>query len=143
MTHPITVLYTDDDPLALHSIKRGLNKFGCNVVPSLCGRHALELARIQYFDAVILDLKMPEMNGLQFLHKLRELDPWLPVLILTGLTSNDTLVQALQQGCDEYIEMSSKSQDKAIIERLAYIYVFSMIFILIIQVAICIINLTW
>jgi serine/threonine-protein kinase len=65
-------------------------------------RDALELARQHAFDLVVSDVQMPEMDGVDLLRKLHELDPDLPVLLLSGVPDLSTAMRALQYGAFEY-----------------------------------------
>lgn len=78
------VLLADDQPTIRDSLSRLLRRQGYNVVLAENGREALERAKHETFDLVLLDLSMPEMNGWEALKRLAALKPELPVVIITA-----------------------------------------------------------
>ncbi len=73
-----------------------------HLTPATSGREALELLKNQEFDLVLLDVNMPEMDGLETLEKIREKYPT-PVVLMTGDTTLDVLTTSAEYGCDDYI----------------------------------------
>jgi len=66
------------------------------------GRRALSLIEDESFDTVILDIKMPDMDGLQLTGEIREHHGALPIILITGYPSVDTAIAALRQRVDDY-----------------------------------------
>ena len=89
MSSPQTfrVLCVDDHALGLKIRKLFLGSFGCTVETARSGLEALEQARQNGFDAVILDYRMPGMGGLELARALRQYFPSLPLIALSGYTS--------------------------------------------------------
>ena len=76
---------------------------GCNVILAENGRKAIELASAQEIDAVILDIRMPGMTGIQVLSKLKEIDPYMEVVMLTAHETLETARDALRLGACDYL----------------------------------------
>lgn len=85
-------------------MKRFLEKEGLSVVWARAGREALrEAFEGEKPDLVVLDRGLPDMEGLEVLKALRDLDPLLPVLLLTGRADEDSRVEGLLEGADDYL----------------------------------------
>lgn len=67
------------------------------------GQEALEMLRKEPVDLAILDVKMPRMNGLEALRKLKQLNPAPRVLVITGYESSDVAGEVIQAGADDYL----------------------------------------
>ena len=96
-------LVIDDDPAVTSVLKRGLSYEGFAVSTAASGREGLEIAREQPPDVVVLDVMMPEMDGLEVLKRLRSADPQLPVLLLTGRDAAADEIKGLEDGADDYV----------------------------------------
>lgn len=81
---PLRVLVVDDDPLQLRSAARLLRALGHSGALAHRGAVALELLAQQVFDLMLLDLRMPEMDGVETLRQLRPRWPSLPVVLVSG-----------------------------------------------------------
>lgn len=101
-----TILYVDDELNALKALSRQLKRESYQVLTAQSGREALQIALSVDFaiDVVILDFKMPEMDGFELLRTLRFFDPLLPIIMLTGQTQNDIFFKALDLDCNGFIE---------------------------------------
>ena len=101
-----TVLYVDDETQLLNLTKRYLDKEGYNfkVDTTTSAEKALELIEENKYDAIISDYKMPVMDGLDFLKKLREDGDTTPFIILTGKGSEKVAIEALNEGADYYVQ---------------------------------------
>ena len=89
-----TLLIVDDEPNILTTLRRALELEGYGVEVAGSGRIALDKARAHAFDAVLLDVAMPEMDGLATLKALRELRAELPVMMMSGNATLATAVEA-------------------------------------------------
>ena len=96
-------LVIDDDPAVTSVLKRGLSYEGFAVSTAASGREGLEIAREQPPDVVVLEVMMPEMDGLEVLKRLRSADPQLPVLLLTGRDAPADEIKGLEGGADDYV----------------------------------------
>jgi putative two-component system response regulator len=97
------VLIVDDDQFALQSMVRALEGESYEVVTAASGLEAIDLLRQDSFDLVLTDLKMPGVDGLVVLRKVREIAPQAVVLILTGYASLESAIEALRQGAYDYL----------------------------------------
>ncbi len=97
------LLIVEDDPVVGKALKQGFAEaaFDCQWVRD--GERGLELARTQQFNAIVLDLLLPECNGLDVLREIRGAGIQTPVLLLTALGSVEERVTGLKAGADDYI----------------------------------------
>ena len=99
-----TMLVIDDERGVRDLLDTLLRRKGYDVVLAESGRKGLELFRRERPDVVVLDLKMPEMDGLAVLHQVRSLKPGQPVIVLTGAGTTETEQQVRALGVTEYVE---------------------------------------
>jgi DNA-binding NtrC family response regulator len=97
------ILIVDDERLIRQSLEKGLVRQGYSALSAENGKTALQLAEEESPDLVVLDLKLPDLSGIEVLKGLRELDKNLPVLIITAYGSIDTAIQAIRLGAYDYI----------------------------------------
>lgn len=97
------ILVADDDPSSLEGLRVLLAIWGYEVDTAPDGRVALQKISAAEPKAVITDVVMPVMNGLELLRALRIERPGMPVIVLTGQGSLDTLLRARQQGAYAYL----------------------------------------
>lgn len=97
------LLIVDDERSIRISLRTILANFGYEVVEAARGEEALALARTTQFDAVLLDINMPGMGGIEVCRTLRRNDPRLPIVMLTVQDVEDRKVEALDAGADDYI----------------------------------------
>jgi len=98
------VIVIDDDPFILMAIKQTLTMHTYEVDVYDKPAEALNHIRDGNYHAVIADVKMPKMNGLELLKKVREIDPELPVIIITGHGDVPLAVTALKEGAYDFLE---------------------------------------
>jgi two-component system KDP operon response regulator KdpE len=98
-----TVLIVDDERSIRHSLRMVLSNLGFTILEAARGEEALSLVRTEYFDAVLLDINMPGIDGVNVCRMMRNYSPHLPILMLTVLGSEDSKVEALDAGADDYI----------------------------------------
>ena len=98
------LLLIDDEPNILSTLRRALEIEGYAVEVAGSGRLGLEKLGKRDFDLVMLDVMMPELDGLQTLKLLREKDPELPVVMMSGHATIETAVQATKLGAHDFIE---------------------------------------
>ena len=97
------VLLVEDDLVLLRALTRLLRASGCQVTQVGSGLVASQMAKVRAFDVVVTDLSMPEMGGLEVAARMREGDPSLSVVIMTGSPSVETAVRALELGALRYL----------------------------------------
>jgi PAS domain S-box-containing protein len=100
----ITVLIAEDDAVSSLLLKKNLAGENINTIFAVNGVEAIEMVR-QYheIDIVLMDIKMPLMNGYEATRLIKELRPDLPVIIQTAFTSKEERENAKKAGCDGYI----------------------------------------
>jgi DNA-binding NtrC family response regulator len=103
-TVPPRVLAVDDEQVVCESIRRVLGEEGYNISTSTSSREGLELLRKEHFDLLLLDIKMPEMDGIELLRAARDVSPETEVLIITGYATIETAVEAIKLGAFDYLE---------------------------------------
>src|SRR5947209_7631174 len=104
-TGPGSVLVVDDNPAAGDLLARVLRESGHGVTVCTDGGRALDLTRAGPFDLVLLDIAMPEPDGLAVLRELRADRPAteLPVIMATADGQSETVVRALELGANDYV----------------------------------------
>jgi DNA-binding response OmpR family regulator len=100
---PVKLLVVEDEPRMLELLRRGLTEEGHNVTCASDGGQAWELAHTYEFDAVVLDVMLPKMNGFELAKKLRQERIATPVLMLTAKDSVPDVVRGLDSGADDYL----------------------------------------
>lgn len=100
---PGRVLLVDDQDELRQLLRRTLVKDGHDVTSASNGRVAVELAKAHHFDAVISDVRMPDMGGVELLRELQQHDPNLPVLLISGSPDLETAMKAVEYGALEYL----------------------------------------
>jgi CheY-like chemotaxis protein len=98
------ILVIDDEQGIRDLLDTLLRRKGYDVVVAESGRQGLELFRRERPDVIVLDLKMPEMDGLTVLRQIKNLDPGKPVIILTGAGTAEAERQVRALGVTEYVE---------------------------------------
>jgi two-component system, OmpR family, response regulator len=101
--NPINVLVVDDEAVLAEMVSMALRYEGWNIATAGDGAAALESARAQRPDVVVLDVMLPDMSGLDVLRKLREETPQLPVLLLTAKDALEDRIAGLTAGGDDYV----------------------------------------
>ncbi len=101
--NPINVLVVDDEAVLAEMVSMALRYEGWNIATAGDGSSAIAAARAQRPDVVVLDVMLPDMSGLDVLHKLREEIPQLPVLLLTAKDSVEDRIAGLTAGGDDYV----------------------------------------
>jgi DNA-binding NtrC family response regulator len=109
----------DDEPLVRRSLGEMLTLSGYTVSTAANGKEALELLKDYNADIIITDIKMPEMDGVQLLKKVKHTYPQTPVILITSYGSIDNAVAAMREGAYDYITKPIiDSEIKIVIERL-------------------------
>ncbi len=97
------ILIVDDDKSILQTFKRILQKCGYEVETAETGKEAISKANNQHYDMVLLDLRLPDMNGTDILEKARTPLLHTTKIIITGFPSLESGVVALEEGADAYL----------------------------------------
>ncbi len=100
---PVRVLVVDDEPNLAELLGRVLSSEGCLVEVASTGRDALRVAADFEPDAAVLDIGLPDVDGLEVMRRLRARDPRMCVLFLTARDAVDDRVAGLTAGADDYV----------------------------------------
>ena len=112
------ILLADDDSVFRSRLAQAMVKREHDVMQAAHGGEAVALVQTEDFNAVILDLKMPQMNGLETLREIMAIRPTLTVMILTGYGSISTAMEAVRLGAKDYlIKPTDVDQILAILQR--------------------------
>ncbi len=101
---PPRVLAVDDEQVVCESIRRVLSQEGYHVTTTMSSREGVDLIRKETFDLLLLDIKMPEIDGIEFLREARAVSPETEVIIITGYATIETAVEAIKLGAFDYLE---------------------------------------
>lgn len=104
------VLLVEDDAVMADSIRLMLESEGMVIDVAEYGEDGLEIGKLYDYDIIILDLMLPDIDGIEVLRRLRDSRVKTPVLILSGLTESEMKVKGLATGADDYL---TKPFDKA------------------------------
>lgn len=97
------LLVVEDEPNLLSVIRKGLSENNNEVSVAMDGRTALEMIQNHNFDVVILDIMIPEINGIEICRRLRASKNFVPILLLTALGTTENVVTGLNAGADDYM----------------------------------------
>ncbi|MCA1583886.1 MAG: sigma-54 dependent transcriptional regulator [Acidobacteria bacterium] len=117
MRRNASVLVIDDEEIMREILETLLAREGYSVRLAASGAEGLDLARNLPFDAVILDVMMPGMDGLQVLDELRKIDEELPAIMITAFASMENAITAMKKGAFDYITKPFKNDEVLIVLR--------------------------
>ncbi|MDA8098877.1 MAG: response regulator [Nitrospiraceae bacterium] len=107
-----TILLIDDETEILRSIGEILKRFGYAVIEKSEAQSALDVVREgKRIDLVITDLRMPGMDGLEFLHAMRQMNSSVPVILLTAYGAVESYLKSMSLGVHDYINKPVKAKD--------------------------------
>jgi len=110
------ILVVDDDQVVGKSFERVLTNKGYRVDTALSGREAFEKYAGADFDMVFTDLRMPGQDGLEVARRIKEMNPWLPIVVVTGYGTQAAEEEAKAIGVAEFLQ---KPLTPSIIEEVA------------------------
>jgi two-component system response regulator AtoC len=100
---PLKLLLVDDEEDILEVIQDRLEAYGFTVRTAGTGVEALRKLSVEQFDGVFLDVKMPEMGGIEALEEIRKTDKAIPVIIITSSSTREAAIEAIAKGANEYV----------------------------------------
>ena len=112
------VLVVDDEELYRNALERILGRAGHQVHTARNASEALGIASSEPMDLVLCDVKMPGINGIELVRQLREIEPDLPSIVITGYGSAESSVEALRAGAFWYLEKPFEQAHLDVIRRL-------------------------
>jgi DNA-binding NtrC family response regulator len=107
----VNVMLVDDEIHFLDSMKKVLQRRNMDVTTAESGRDALDLLTRRAVDVVVLDLKMPGMDGMEVLRRIKTGFPHIEVIILTGHPSVETALEVIDLGANEYLKKPPEIDD--------------------------------
>ena len=99
----LKILLVDDEPDIIEVIQDRLEAYGFTVVTAGTGLEALRKLAVEKFDGVFLDVKMPQMGGIEALEEIRKRDNKTPIIIITSSSTREAAIEAIAKGANEYI----------------------------------------
>ncbi len=111
------ILVVDDEQSMVQFLGIVLRKEGYQVTTSSNGKDALEKVRSESFDAVITDIRMPGMDGIQLLEGIKKIDATLPVVIMTAYASQQSAIDAVNLGAFQYLIKNAKNDEIRLVVR--------------------------
>lgn len=119
MTETSNILIIDDDEAILDSCSQVLTREGYNVKGTKDGKEGLEAFSKEFFHLVFLDLKMPGLDGMEVLSRIKKENPETPVIIITGFASIESAVEATKRGAFNYLAKPFKPEELRVITKKA------------------------
>ena len=101
--HGLRVLIVDDEPAILRFLRAGLSGQGYTVLEAATGQAALDQIRRKAADLIVLDLGLPDIDGLEVIRQVRASGATLPIVVLSSRDDERTKVDALDLGADDYV----------------------------------------
>jgi DNA-binding response OmpR family regulator len=99
----LRVLLVDDEEDIVEVIQDRLEAYGFTVTTAGTGVEALKKLSVEKFDGIFLDVKMPEMGGIEALEEIRKTDKQIQVIIITASSTRDAAIEAIAKGANEYV----------------------------------------
>jgi two-component system nitrogen regulation response regulator GlnG len=96
-------LIVDDEPNVLYSLRAGLEAADWEVAAARTARKGIDAVAAERPDVVLLDVRLPDLSGLEAFDRIRGIDPRLPVVVMTAYASTDTAIEAMKRGAFEYL----------------------------------------
>lgn len=97
------LLIIDDEPNVRYALEKGLRRDGLTITTAETARDGLAAAGRQEFDAILLDVQLPDLSGLETLSRLRKQTHKTPVVIMTAHGTADTAIEAMKRGAFDYV----------------------------------------
>jgi len=113
------ILIADDEQSIRFLLREVMRREGYDVEVVDNGEHAVQMVRENYFDLVIMDLRMPGMDGMQAMKEMRQIRPNLVVVIITAHGNNELAIEAMRQGAYDYFNKPFELDEMRIVVRRA------------------------
>ena len=126
-TKTLKVLYVEDNTEARDALKSLLSNFFDDITLGVDGENGLEKFQSSKFNLIITDIKMPKMNGIEMMEKIRSIDDEIPIIVSTAHQDQEFLISCIELGINSYLlkPINHKQLTRAIkntCEKLYYIY---------------------
>jgi DNA-binding NtrC family response regulator len=119
MAGAIHILAVDDDAVACDLLREVLEQEGYQVNTATTGQEAIDLAREVPFDLAIIDIRIPDISGIEVLKALKRANVQMPVLMTTAYSSMNTAIEAIREGAYDYLSKPCKMEELTITVRRA------------------------
>jgi two-component system, OmpR family, KDP operon response regulator KdpE len=100
---PMRIVVVDDEPAILRFLRVGLSSQGYVVLEAQTGQSALDAVRQRRADIMVLDLGLPDLDGIEVIQRVRESGNMLPIVVLSSRDDEQAKVAALDLGADDYV----------------------------------------
>lgn len=110
-TESAHILVVDDEGAIRYSVSKTLQRVGYRVSEAASGEEALEAMAAHEFDVILTDIRMPGIDGVELLRRVKDMAPDASVILMTGYASLGTAIEALRLGAHDYLIKPSSSQD--------------------------------
>ena len=111
------ILVVDDEESMVQFLTVLLRREGYEVTTAASGTQAMEILQDSTVDVIVTDLKMPGMDGIELLERVKKIDETLPVIIMTAYASQRSAIDALNLGAFQYLEKHAKNEDIKLVVR--------------------------
>lgn len=110
MAGKLKILITDDSKLLRKKLREELEKLDCDVLEAENGKEAIMRDLTEQPDGIILDIVMPEVGGVETLQVIKEINPEIPVIMLSSAGTSQKLKQTLELGALDFIQKPYTSE---------------------------------
>lgn len=105
------ILYVEDEKFLAEAVKHNLEKSGFDVDLAFDGEEGLNMAVLDIYDCVVLDIMLPKLSGIDILERMREKKVATPVIMLSALSEVEDKVRGLNSGADDYLAKPFKTAE--------------------------------
>ena len=104
MNRKLKILITDDSKLLRKKLREELESLGCEVLEASNVKEAIQINLQEHLDAIFLDIVMPEVGGIEALQVIKEVNPDLPVVMVSSAGTPQKLIRTLKMGAMDFIQ---------------------------------------
>ena len=104
MNRKLKILITDDSKLLRKKLREELESLGCEVLEASNGKEAIQINLQEHLDAIFLDIVMPEVGRIEALQVIKEVNPDLPVVMVSSAGTPQKLIRTLKMGAMDFIQ---------------------------------------
>ncbi len=116
----VRVLIIDDEEQLVEAFRKKLSRDGLSVTSAFTAREALTIMKKHTFDVCVLDIRLPDMDGVELLKSIKKNEPNLEIIMLTGHASVDTAIQSMKLGAYDYLSKPCKLTELSNVIQKAY-----------------------
>jgi DNA-binding NtrC family response regulator len=115
----LQILLVDDEESVRFAMRETLSPMGCECHEAVNGREAIELFQSHRFDLVILDYRMPEVDGIEALKEMIRTNPDIPIIFVTAYGTKELALEALRTGAYDYFTKPFDVEEMRVVVRRA------------------------